>query len=124
MTRINFEAFVIAQLKAADFDAFADVPDGELVAKPSRFVTVEQTSGSTDGVAITTFTLAIQSWAPSRYEASQLAAEVDVAVFGIVNNSNPITHITRTSAYNFPTSQGEPRYQALYEMTAHLSKED
>lgn len=124
MDRINFEALVVSELNAAGFDAFADVPDGKLVAKPSEFVTVELVGGSTNGVAITTFTLAIQSWAASRYEASQLAEAVDVAVFGIVDNSNPITHITRTTLYNFPTSQGEPRYQALYEMTAHLFKED
>lgn len=120
MSRINFEAFVIAHLKAKDFDAFADVPDGKLVSKPSEFVTVEQTGGSTDGVAIGTVTLAVQSWAPSRYEASQLAAEVDAAMFTLVDNVNPITHVSRSSIYNFPTSQQEPRYQGVYELTVHL----
>ena len=79
MNRINFEAFVIAHLNAQGFDAFADVPDGKLVSKPSEFVTVEQTGGGSNGVAIGTVTLAVQSWAPSRYEASQLAADVDAA---------------------------------------------
>lgn len=118
--RINYEAFLVAFLQTQGFEAYASVPDGELVTKPASFVTVEQTGGFTDGVALGTISMAVQSWAPSRYEASELALEVDEALFKVVDNVNPITHVSRNSIYNFPTSQGEPRYQGLYEMTAHL----
>ena len=118
--RINYEAFVIEHLDALDFAAYGDVPDGKLIPKPSEFVTVEQTGGNTDGVAIGTVTMAVQSWAPSRYEASVLAAAVDEAMFKLVDNSNPVTHVSRSTLYNFPTSQNEPRYQGVYELTVHL----
>lgn len=118
--RINYEAFVIDHLNGLKFDAFADVPDGKLVQKPKSFVTVEQTGGYSDGIALGTVTLAVQSWAGSRYEASQLAAEVDAAMFRLVDNTNPVTHVSRSSIYNYPTSQNEPRYQGVYELTVHL----
>ena len=118
--RINYEALVIEHLNALDFDAYADVPDGKLIPKPSEFVTVEQTGGRTDGVALGTVTMAVQSWAASRFEASELAAKVDAAMFALVNNENPVTNVSRSSIYNFPTSQNEPRYQGVYELAVHL----
>ena len=120
MKRINLEAFVIAYLNGCGFSAFADVPDGKLIAKPAQFLTVEQTGGQTDGVAIGSAAIAVQSWAPSRYEASELAKAADVAMFKIVDNVNPVTSVNRTGFYNYPTSKMEPRYQGTYELTAHL----
>ena len=125
MRRVNYEAFVIAYLRDKGFAAYADVPDGKVQQKPQRFVTVEQTVGHTNGVAVATATLAVQSWAGSQYEAAELAQRAEAAIFEIVNNVNPITHVRRTGLYNYPTSQQEPRYQGTYELTAHLySKED
>lgn len=125
MRRLNLEAFVIAYLGERGFPAFADVPDGKVIAKPQRFLTVEQTGGQSNGVAICTATVAVQSWAESRFEAAELAKAADAAMFEIVDNVNPITNVNRTGFYNYPTSKQEPRYQGTYELTAHLySKED
>lgn len=124
MERINYESFVIQALNQAGYFAFADVPDGRLVSKPGEFVTVEMTGSSTNGVAIGTVTLAIQSWSSSRYKASELAKAVDVEIFKLVNNDNPITHVYQNGLYNYPTSQMEPRYQGIYELTVHLFKEE
>lgn len=122
MEAINFEAFVISWFNQSGIKAFADVPDGKLVKKPSEFVTVEMTSSSTNGIAVGTVDLAVQSWAESRYAASDLAQKVDRLMFGLVNNENPITNVYRNSLYNYPSTQDEPRYQGIYELTVHLFK--
>lgn len=120
MERVNYETFVINHLRESGFEAFADVPDGKLVPKPDSYVTVEMTSSTTDGVAVGEVTLAVQSWSTSRYAASELAERVDVAMFKLVNNDNPITHVTRNALYNYPTSQMEPRYQGTYDLVGHI----
>lgn len=129
--RIDIEALVIAYLREHGFNAYAQVPDGKLIPKPDEFVVVEMTSSSTNGVGIGEYTLAVQSWVrsegntpTSRYQASELAARVDRVMFGLVDNTRPITHVYRNALYNYPTSQDEPRYQGTYELVGHIDKED
>lgn len=123
--RLNVEAEVVAFLNSKGFQAFAEVPDGKLVPKPKRFVVVEMTSSSTNGIGAGEWSLAIQSWAESRYQASELANEVDRTLFELVDNVRPITNVYRNALYNYPTSEMEPRYQGAYELYGHIdSKED
>lgn len=124
--RVDIEDTLVQFLRDEGFQAFAEVPDGKLIPKPEEFVTVELTSSATNGVGIGEFSLAVQSWARSRYKASELSRRVDRAMFSLVDNIRPVTHVYRNALYNYPTSQMEPRYQGTYELVGHIDnyKED
>jgi hypothetical protein len=113
---VNIEAAVIQALGAAlPVPAFADVPK----SRPASFVTAERTGGTLANVAIDAATVAVQSWAQGRYEASELAELVDAAMLAIPSGSGAITRCARNSGpYNFPDLDGGMgRYQAVYELT-------
>ena len=113
---MNIEAAIISGLNdALTVGVYADVPE----SRPLSFVTVERTGGARDAYGlIDRPTIAVQSWAETRYKASQLANEVDSAMHALVG-SDGITSVVTNTITNFPSSDGVPRYQGLYEITNH-----
>lgn len=116
---MSIEAHVVAALSAAlDVPVSADVPGD----RPATFVTVERTAGGRDyhGL-IDRPQLAVQCWAPTRYEASVLADEVDRAMRSLVGW--PVTKVTTDRIYNFP-AEGSPRYQCVYDLVCHVTEQE
>lgn len=110
----NVEAIVIAHLNEGleSVKAYADVPAN----RPAVFVTVERTGGAQLDVVREQANIAIQCWAETRHEASELALIVD-AIMESVTERNHVYRYTRNSIANFPDfDSSTPRYQ-IY---AHL----
>lgn len=81
-----------------------------------RFVVLEKT-GSSKTSHIYTATFAIQSYAPTLYEAAQLNEEVKSAMYDIIT-LDEITRVSLISDYAFTKeSTKQPRYQAVFELT-------
>lgn len=81
-----------------------------------RFVVLEKT-GSSKSNHIYTATFAIQSYAPTLYEAAQLNEEVKSAMYDIIT-LDEITRVSLISDYAFTKeSTKQPRYQAVFELT-------
>lgn len=81
-----------------------------------RFVVLEKT-GSSKTNHIYTATFAIQSYAPTLYEAAQLNEEVKSAMYDIIT-LDEITRVSLISDYAFTKeSTKQPRYQAVFELT-------
>ena len=78
--RANVEAAIIAHLTACGFACFADSP----ADPPSAYCTVDRTGG-THSDFVDEATVAIDCIAPTRYEASQLAVDVDDAMPSLVS---------------------------------------
>lgn len=108
----NVEEAVIAALRASGLKAYADVP----ADRPERFCTVELTGTSSAARgAIRTCAVAVQSWAPTRYEASELSIEAEPAVLAM--DEPWLMAVEPDNSYYFASSDGLPRYQATYELT-------
>ena len=89
-----------------------DVPS----PRPSRFVTVEQTGSSTANHVYSP-TVAVQSWAGSRTEASELN-ELVKKVMAEAVYAPEISRCKLDTDYNFPDLETlHPRYQAIFEIT-------
>lgn len=81
-----------------------------------RFVVLEKT-GSSKTNHIYTATFAIQSYAPTLYEAAQLNEEVKSAMYDIIT-LDEITRVSLISDYAFTKeSTKQPRYQAVFELS-------
>lgn len=90
----------------------------ETVANPgnSKFILLEKTGSSWEN-RIFSATIAIQSYAPTLYEAAQLNEQVKAAMFNIIT-LDEITRIDLNSDYNFTdTETKQPRYQAVFDLT-------
>ena len=113
---MNVEVSIISGLGTVlDVTVYADVPKN----RPDSFVTVERTGGGRDAYGlIDRPTIAVQSWAKTRYEAAQLANTVDAVMHSLVGYDG-ITSVVTNTITNFPSSDGVPRYQGLYEITNH-----
>lgn len=102
---INAEKALIEFLSGRlDAPVYADVPD----VRPERFVTVEQTGGSS-GIYTAAPMIAVQCWAPTRFDASELAREAHDAIPDSVEMDG-IMHAECNAPYNFPDERC-PRYQ-------------
>ena len=89
--------------------------------RPDKFVTVERTGGgaSTHGL-VDRPTLAIQCWAGSRVEASDLAE----TVADLLRESPSIPQVKRctiNSISNFPLDETTPRYQIVADMVTQTA---
>ena len=109
---MNVEALIVEHLNQGGFKAYADVPAN----RPAEFVTVERTGGASD--ALDRPTVAVQSWASTRYAASELAIKVDACMKGIVMNTD-VAKVSRNTLYNYPDESGHPRYQAVYDLVTY-----
>lgn len=109
---MNIEAVIIEHLRGFGFDAYADVPK----PRPERFVTVERTGGRSK-YGIDYPTVAIQAWASTRYEASELIKEVDSVMPNLVAHPE-VNRCQRGNMYNYP-DEDQARYQAVYDLVTY-----
>ena len=109
---MNIEAEIIEYLnRVLTVPVSADVPKN----RPKQFVTIERTSGNLSDVALDHASIAVQSWAKTRTEASELSEKVDTAM--VEMNHPNITRIVRDSIYNWPdTDYSMARYQGVYDV--------
>ena len=90
---------------------FMEVPEGA----PDKYVLIEKT-GSRVNNHIRSATFAIQSIAPSLYEAAELNEMVKEAMDAIIE-LNEIARSSLNSDYNFTnTAAKQYRYQAVYDL--------
>lgn len=106
------EQTIIAYLLDRGFDVYAEAPS----SSGGTFVTVERTGGYALHRRIEHATVAVQSWAPSTLEASDLAAAVDAALLEMPDHVEAVSFAGRNSLYRFNAEQ-RPRYQGVYELT-------
>lgn len=110
---MNAEGLIIAHLNGLPdrpAEAFQDVPPD----RPARFITVERTGGPREFVReLPTF--AVQCWAESRWQASELARVTASNLEAMVSHP-AVGRVTVSSTYNFPSPDGEPRYQLTVEL--------
>lgn len=86
---------------------------------PTSFVTVEKTGGGVTD-KISSATLAVQSWAPTRDAAAQLCAAVEAVMAGIVAEPE-ISRCALDTSYNFTdTTRKIFRYQAIFSVVHYL----
>ena len=110
---VNAEAVAIELLRSGGFEAYADVP----AERPLRFVTVERVGGGRSGRVLDSARMAVQCWAESRFEASQLANDVCDCIEGMVADGR-VANTSVDSVYNFPdTENRQPRYQVTAYVT-------
>lgn len=84
--------------------------------RPGTFVVVEKTGSSREN-RVNRATLAIQSYAPTLYEAAALNEQVKQAMDGLPGLPQ-VGAARLNSDYNFPdTSTKTYRYQAVYDLT-------
>ena len=116
---MNIEQVIIKHLTAAlDVPVKADVPKN----RPERFVTVERVGGQLAYYVFDHADIAVQAWAPTRHEASELIELADTAMHRITEITN-ITKVARNSITNFPDPDDKlSRYQGYYELIFY--KED
>lgn len=119
---MNIESYLIHWLNGCDFgvEAFADVPNDKedygSLGRPDKFITIERVGGSSQASFLDMPLVAVQCWAKSRFEASELANTVDNEIRNRFVDGRIITHCQRNSFTNFPTEEGQPRYQLLYDL--------
>ena len=95
---------------------YSELPESAPNPGGNAFIVIEKTGGGKTN-HIHTATFAVQSYAPTLYEAAQLNEEVKQAMFEIVE-LNEISRSALNSDYNFTdTSTKQHRYQAVFELT-------
>ena len=110
---MNVEAVVMEYLKNNGINATVHIPR----PRPEKFVSIERTGGNKSDVVLDHPMITVQSWAKSRYEASELACIVDVFMLAIPDYYINICSCTRNSLYSFPDPESDtPRYQAVYDL--------
>lgn len=108
---VDIEAAIIAYLREFDYEAFADVPN----PRPDYFITVERTGGGDLEKDIDLPTVAVQSWSPTRYEASLLSKDVDALLLDMPGEVEDVMNCERDTLYNFPDPDSKTaRYQGVY----------
>lgn len=109
----NVEAIVIAFLDGTEgLKAYAEVPS----ERPSRFITVERIGGAQIDEVRENVRLAVQVWATSRLEASDLARAVNERLQQIASEPH-VYRVSFSSLYNFPDLDSKTnRYQIVFEL--------
>lgn len=107
------EEFIVQYLaNALSVPVSGDIPS----PMPERFVTVEQVASKTENHVYHP-RIAVQSWAGSRNDASDLNEEVKKAMSAAVA-APEISRCALDTDYNFPELElKHPRYQALFDIT-------
>ncbi len=114
---MQIESFLIGWLNAQNIEAEAyAAPERWEGPKPSRFMTLERVGGPSNGYLDNPM-VAVQFWARSKADAEELATEVDRIILRDLPNEDAITHVSRNSLVYYPTEFGEPRYQAVYDIS-------
>lgn len=96
----------------ADIPVYLDIPPDP----PDEYIALDRTGGSMTNY-LNSVTIALQSYAKSRYRAAEINEEVKEAMLGIVALDD-IAGCHLSSDYNFTnTATKWNRYQAIYEIT-------
>ena len=113
---VNIEELVINYLNEHDIDAYIQMPETvQNPDAPDEFVIVQKT-GSGWVNRLCEATIAIQSYAPSLYRASQLNYQIIDLMQGIVSLEE-VTSCKLNSDYEFTdTTNKRPRYQAVFDI--------
>lgn len=111
---INAEALLVSALGgvAGLPTVHADIP----ATRPSKFITVERVGGGLADVRDLPL-VAVQCWANSRYNASELAADVAHELRQLALTHPDIARVGIESIVNFPDPDSK---QARYQVTASL----
>lgn len=109
----QIEALVINCLNSElDVPAYAEVPEDP----PDSYVVIEKTGGNTTN-HIRYAEIAVDSYAPSLYEASVLDEEVSDAM-DMLTFENEVSGVEFVSSHNHTNkTTKQPRYQSLFEIT-------
>lgn len=99
-------------LKAVGLQAYLNVP----VNRPARFITVERVGGGVRDF-VGRASLAIQVWAKTRLEASELAETVSNVITTEIPHIGWIAHARVENLYNFPDPDSD---LARYQLTVSL----
>ena len=113
---VNIEELVITYLNEHDIDAYIQMPETvQNPDAPDEFVIVQKT-GSGWVNRLCEATIAIQSYAPSLYRASQLNYQIIDLMQGIISLEE-VTSCKLNSDYEFTdTTNKRPRYQAVFDI--------
>ena len=111
---LNIEAVFISWLgERIECPVVADTPS----PCPPAFVSVERVGGGRDNVSVDYPELSILCWATSRFEAAQLAYEVDAQLADFAHEPR-IAKIKRSMLRNHPDeTDNKARYQILVDIT-------
>lgn len=111
---VNVEALLVGALNTADGlpQAFGEVPS----TRPKQFLTVERVGGGYEDVRDLPL-VAVQCWAGSRFEASELAATVAGELKNLALTHAQVARVGIESIINFPDPDSS---QARYQVTATL----
>lgn len=85
--------------------------------RPDYLVTVERTGGPM-ALGIDRPTIALQAWAPTRFEAQKLGNRV-CATISDIDELACVSQVTINSFYNFPTEHDEQRYQLIVDLVMY-----
>ena len=106
------EKTILDYLLGRELTAYMERPE----EPPQSYVLIEKTGSSEDDLIITS-TIAIQSYAPTLYEAAALNEQVK----RLMNEADTLSSVSASklvSDYNFTsTASKQYRYQAVYEVT-------
>lgn len=113
---VNIEELVITYLNEHDIDAYIQMPETvQNPDAPGEFVIVQKT-GSGWVNRLCEATIAIQSYAPTLYRASQLNYQIIDLMQGIISLEE-VTSCKLNSDYEFTdTTNKRPRYQAVFDI--------
>lgn len=105
---MNVEGLIVQAVNAAlPDDAFMEVPS----TRPRRFYTVERVGGAHRDVRDLPL-VAVQAWAGSRWEASEMAGGLAVFLESLALTHPNVARVDIESIYNNPDPDSEhPRYQ-------------
>lgn len=112
------ETEIIEYLGATlELPVYAEVPASNQNPPADYFIVVEKTGSSRINL-INTATIAVQSYAPSLFEAASLNESVKHAMFDIIKESDTITRCQINSDYAYTRVETkQPRYQAVFDIT-------
>lgn len=95
-----------------DYPAYMEIP----ASPPDIFFVIEKVSGSRDDF-IYSATVAIQTFAPSLYQAAKVSQEMIDDILDGLTGCPEVAGVSLNSSYNYPnTSTKRYRYQALFEV--------
>ena len=109
--------YLKSEFEGSGVDVFMQVPDPNPAPDyRTPFIVIEKTGASVENwIAESTF--AIQSYAPTLFEAASLSEQVVKTMFGAIALDD-VTRVQLNSEYNFTdTETRRPRYQAVFDVT-------
>lgn len=116
---MNVEKLVVSWLgEHCGVPVYGEVPSED--EKPHGvFVTVERTGGAFGKDGIDRSMIAVQCWARSMVDASELAGKV-ASLAGSIEDEPDVAECSVNSLHRHPTAKQEPRYQVVLDMAVYV----